>query len=85
MPDSQAASPTIILDRVAIIRGSRLILRDFSLEAESGELIWVRGANGSGKSTLFRALSGLLPEGPRTPENNRTTPQGRFNNARLQG
>ncbi|MBK7161086.1 MAG: heme ABC exporter ATP-binding protein CcmA [Sphingomonadales bacterium] len=60
MPHSQAASPSIALHRVAIIRGSRVILRDFDLEVESGELIWVRGANGSGKSTLFRALSGLL-------------------------
>lgn len=60
MPDSQAASPSIALNRIAIMRGSRLILRDFSLEVESGELIWVRGANGSGKSTLFRALCGLL-------------------------
>lgn len=60
MPDSQAASPSIALNRVAIIRGSRVILRDFDLEVESGELVWVRGANGSGKSTLFRALSGLL-------------------------
>ncbi|MBK6706607.1 MAG: heme ABC exporter ATP-binding protein CcmA [Sphingomonadales bacterium] len=60
MPDSQAASPSIVLNRVAIIRGGRVILRDFDLEVESGELIWVRGANGSGKSTLFRALSGLL-------------------------
>lgn len=68
MPDSQAASPTITLDRVAIIRGSRVILRDFSLDAESGELIWVRGANGSGKSTLFRALSGLLPIASGTAE-----------------
>ena len=61
MPDSQAASPSIALNRVAIIRGSRVILRDFDLDVESGELIWVRGANGSGKSTLFRALAGLLP------------------------
>lgn len=61
MPDSQAALPSIALHRVAIIRGSRVILRDFDLEVESGELIWVRGANGSGKSTLFRALAGLLP------------------------
>lgn len=60
MPDSQPASPSIKLQSVAIIRGSRVILRDFSLEAESGDLLWVRGANGSGKSTLFRALAGLL-------------------------
>ena len=61
MPHSQAASPSIKLNRVAIIRGTRVILRDFDLEVERGELVWVRGANGSGKSTLFRALSGLLP------------------------
>lgn len=61
MPDSQAALPVIALNRVGIVRGSRLILRDFSLEVDSGELIWVRGANGSGKSSLFRALAGLLP------------------------
>lgn len=61
MPHSQATLPSITLNRVAIIRGGRVILRDFNLEVESGELIWVRGANGTGKSTLFRALSGLLP------------------------
>lgn len=61
MSDSQAASPAIALSRAAILRGSQLVLRDFSLEVEKGELVWVRGANGSGKSTLFRALAGLLP------------------------
>ncbi|MCC6477766.1 MAG: ATP-binding cassette domain-containing protein, partial [Sphingomonadaceae bacterium] len=61
MPDSQAASSSIVLHRVAIVRGGRLVLRDFGLQVDDGELVWVRGANGSGKSTLFRALSGLLP------------------------
>lgn len=61
MPDSQAASPSIVLNRATILRGGRVILRDFDLEVESGELIWVRGANGSGKSTLLRVLAGLLP------------------------
>ncbi len=61
MPDSQAATPAIAINRVAILRGSRLVLRDFSLDVEQAELVWVRGANGSGKSTLFRALAGLLP------------------------
>ena len=50
-----------MLANAAISRGNRLVLRDFSLDAESGDIIWVRGANGSGKSTLFRALAGLLP------------------------
>lgn len=57
----QAEAPFIRLDRAAIKRGNRLVLRDFSLEAKSGEIFWVRGANGSGKSTLLRCLGGLLP------------------------
>lgn len=52
--------PMIRLANAAIQRGNRLVLRDFSFAAESGEIIWIRGANGSGKSTLLRALAGLL-------------------------
>lgn len=61
MSARQAETPDISLVSAAILRGNRLVLRDFSLEAQSGEIVWVRGANGSGKSTLFRALAGLLP------------------------
>ena len=57
----QAETPAISLTRAAIQRGNRLVLRDYSFEANSSEIIWVRGANGSGKSTLLRALAGLLP------------------------
>lgn len=61
MSASQAETPAIVLVNAAILRGNRLVLRDFSLEAHRGDIVWVRGANGSGKSTLFRALAGLLP------------------------
>jgi heme exporter protein A len=61
MGDSQAALPMIRLENAAILRGNRMVLKGFSLEAANGEIIWIRGANGSGKSTLFRALAGLLP------------------------
>lgn len=61
MQRGQAVTPALCVSRIALWRGGRLVLRDFSLDASPGELIWVRGANGSGKSTLFRALSGLLP------------------------
>ncbi|MFM2411483.1 MAG: hypothetical protein RL481_2311 [Pseudomonadota bacterium] len=61
MGGSQAITPSIRLGNAAIQRGGRLVLRDFTLVAERGEIVWIRGANGSGKSTLFRALAGLLP------------------------
>jgi heme exporter protein A len=57
----QADAPHIRLERAAIQRGNRLVLRDFSISAGAGDIVWIRGANGSGKSTLLRALCGLLP------------------------
>ncbi len=43
------------------MRGNRMVLRDFSLQAVQREIIWIKGANGSGKSTLLRGIAGLLP------------------------
>jgi heme exporter protein A len=60
MTERQAIRADISLDKVAIVRSGRLILRDFDLQVESGEAVWVRGANGSGKSTLLRTIAGLL-------------------------
>jgi heme exporter protein A len=60
MGTSQATTPAIRLDNAAIERGGRMVLRSFSLEADCGEIIWIRGANGVGKSTLLRTIAGLL-------------------------
>lgn len=38
---------------------SPVILKDFSLEALSGEIVSLKGASGSGKSTFFRLLLGF--------------------------
>jgi heme exporter protein A len=61
MGSSQADKPAIILANAAIQRGNRLVLRDFSLAAQNGEIVWIKGANGTGKSTILRAIAGLLP------------------------
>ena len=51
-----------ILDasRICVRRGSRAILDDVSMHAESGDFVAIIGANGAGKSTLLSVLAGLL-------------------------
>lgn len=62
MTARQVHSPSLRLENVAVIRGNRLVLDRFSLEAGAGDIVWIRGANGSGKSTLLRIVAGLLPK-----------------------
>lgn len=62
MRTRQAYTPLVNLQNIAVIRGNRLVLREFSLEAGAGDVVWIRGANGSGKSTLLRLVAGLLPK-----------------------
>ncbi len=37
------------------------LLSNINLQAQSGEVIVIKGANGSGKSTLFKLIAGILP------------------------
>ncbi|HEY6619095.1 MAG TPA: ABC transporter ATP-binding protein [Steroidobacteraceae bacterium] len=46
--------------KICVRRGSRAILDEVSLHAESGDFVAVIGANGAGKSTLLSVLAGLL-------------------------
>jgi heme exporter protein A len=48
------------LDRVACIRGDRLLFENLSLTLERGDALWLRGPNGTGKSSLIRLAAGLL-------------------------
>src|ERR1700733_14446024 len=57
--------------RLCVRRGSRAILDDVSLHAESGDFVAVIGANGAGKSTLLTVLAGLLK-----PDSGMVTLQG---------
>jgi heme exporter protein A len=61
MTSRQAYSPSVSLQNVAVIRGNRVVLSGLSIDADAGDVIWIRGANGCGKSTLLRLIAGLLP------------------------
>jgi tungstate transport system ATP-binding protein len=50
----------IVLDHVAVERGSATLLRDVSLTLDAGGVTMVIGPNGSGKSTLLRVMHGLV-------------------------
>lgn len=49
------------IDRVELGYGARVVLADFSLRADAGEAVVLRGGNGAGKSTLLRCVAGLHP------------------------
>lgn len=48
----------IALTKVSVRAGNATLLRDVSLQIESGETVAIVGPNGAGKSTLMRVLSG---------------------------
>lgn len=61
--------------RVAHLRKSyrkKVIIRDFSMELERGEVVALLGPNGSGKTTTFYAIAGLV-----TPEGGTVTVDGK--------
>lgn len=49
------------LENVACGYGSRIVLKDVSLEVHEGEVMCILGANGAGKTTLFKTVLGHLP------------------------
>ncbi len=54
------ARPMIRADRVSIAFGGRTVLREFSIEVRSGQVVTLEGPNGAGKSTLLRVLAGAI-------------------------
>jgi heme exporter protein A len=50
----------LALDRVACVRGGRVLFEDLSLRLEPGAAALVTGPNGVGKSSLLRIAAGLL-------------------------
>ena len=45
--------------QLSVARGERVLLKDFSLAIEPGELLHLRGATGAGKTSLLETLAGL--------------------------
>jgi ATP-binding cassette subfamily F protein 3 len=52
----------IVLDRIELRRGARVLLRDASVALHPGEKVGLVGRNGAGKSSLFSLLAGRLHE-----------------------
>ena len=48
------------IDKLACVRGSRLLFRQINAQVQAGELLRVTGSNGAGKTSLLRMLCGLL-------------------------
>jgi iron complex transport system ATP-binding protein len=49
--------PLIELQRVSVMRGEKIVLRDVSLRIDAGEHVAILGPNGCGKSTLIKTLT----------------------------
>lgn len=59
-PPRSKTQVQLIAENIFVERGSRTVIRDFSLVVASGEAVILSGANGAGKTTLLRALAGFL-------------------------
>lgn len=54
-------SAQLAFDRVACLRGDRLLFEGLSFTLAPGDAALVTGPNGAGKSSLLRVAAGLLP------------------------
>ncbi|MBI1892263.1 MAG: LPS export ABC transporter ATP-binding protein [Burkholderiales bacterium] len=54
-------SSILVADGLQKSYGARQVLRDVSLQVESGEVVGLLGPNGAGKTTAFYMIVGLVP------------------------
>jgi heme exporter protein A len=50
----------LIVDRLSVMRGDRMVVTQLSFAVDRGEALVLIGPNGAGKTTLIRAIAGLL-------------------------
>ena len=66
MPDMQrdrggkAMSGSVVLDRASVGYGTKVVIRDITLEVERGEILALVGPNGGGKSTVLKTIAGQI-------------------------
>ncbi len=53
-------NPLLRGEKLALVRGGRLLFEDLVLDLGAGDAIHIVGPNGSGKSSLIRLVAGLL-------------------------
>ena len=53
-------NPLLRGERLALVRGDRLLFEGLDIELAAGEALHVTGPNASGKSSLIRLIAGLL-------------------------
>lgn len=58
---SPSATAVVHLDGVMVVRNSRSVLWDITLDVGAGEFVGVIGPNGAGKSTLLGVINGMVP------------------------
>jgi ABC-type polar amino acid transport system ATPase subunit len=51
----------LLVERLQVTRGDRVVIRDLSFAADRGELVALMGPSGAGKTTVLRAIAGLDP------------------------
>jgi lipopolysaccharide export system ATP-binding protein len=59
--DACAKGSTLVVRGLQKSYGKRLVVRDFSLEVDCGEVVGLLGPNGAGKTTSFYMIVGLVP------------------------
>ncbi|MAC10877.1 MAG: heme ABC transporter ATP-binding protein CcmA, partial [Sphingorhabdus sp.] len=58
--EERQAGPAISIEKLACLRGQRLVFSGLDWRVERGTLGLLTGPNGAGKSSLLRILAGLL-------------------------
>jgi ATP-binding cassette, subfamily F, member 3 len=60
-PAARGGDQALVLDRVRVAIGERVLLDDFSATVRRGDVVGLVGPNGAGKTTLIRCIAGERP------------------------